>query len=314
MPLPLPNLDDKAYAELVEEAIARIPHVYEDWTDHNPSDPGITVLELLAWLTELSLYRVNQVPDENYRTFLQLLSNRPIEDLPDDLDTAIHEVITELRTRYRAVTADDYAFLATDIWQAAGLPRVARAVCFPRMNLAYYQPHKRFDTRAGHISVAILPDVDDVDYPVPNEEMLASLDAFYKERRTLTTRHHVVAPEYVPFSIRAVVKLHPDYLLEKVETDASTKFYNTLHPIYGGASGKGWAFGRDVFVSEMIQILDGTEGVDYVRDLEIVPLVPDDIRRLYATPQRPERITGMQLNPIELPAWLNISLRDIGGS
>lgn len=147
MPLPLPNLDDKAYPDLVEEAIARIPQLYEGWTDHNPSDPGITLIELFAWLTELSLYRVNQVPNENYRTFLQLLSNRPVEDLPDDLDTAIHEIIMALRTRHRAVTSDDFAFLATDVWHADSLPRVARAVCFPRMNLAYHQPHKRFETR-----------------------------------------------------------------------------------------------------------------------------------------------------------------------
>lgn len=143
--------------------------------------------------------------------------------------------------------------------------------------------------------------------------MLSSLDTFFKERRTLTTRHHVVAPEYVPFTIRAVVKLHPDYLLERVEIAARTRFYNFLHPVYGGAEGSGWQFGRDVFVSEMIQILDGTEGVDYVRDLELIPNYRHDFDRLYTTSQRPDRITAMRLNPIELPAWLDISLSNLGG-
>ena len=155
----------------------------------------------------------------------------------------------------------------------------------------------------GHISIAVLPKLDGLDYPLPNEAMLSSLDTFFKERRTLTTRHHVVAPEYVPFTIRAVVKLHPDYLLERVEIAARTRFYNFLHPVYGGAEGSGWQFGRDVCVSEMIQILDGTEGVDYVRDLELIPNYRHDFERLLydVTASRPhygyalesDRITSM---------------------
>ena len=52
MAIELPNLDDHTYAELVDEARASIPVLYPAWTDHNPSDPGMTLVELLAWLAE----------------------------------------------------------------------------------------------------------------------------------------------------------------------------------------------------------------------------------------------------------------------
>ncbi len=68
-----PSLDDRDYARIVDEARALIPRYTKDWTDHNDSDPGITFIHLYAWMTELTLYRVNQVPDVLYLKFLELL-------------------------------------------------------------------------------------------------------------------------------------------------------------------------------------------------------------------------------------------------
>jgi hypothetical protein len=56
MTIPLPNLDDRTYADLLEEARSLIPIECPTWTDHNPSDTGIILLELFAWLTEFTLY------------------------------------------------------------------------------------------------------------------------------------------------------------------------------------------------------------------------------------------------------------------
>src|SRR5690349_4133941 len=53
MPLPLPNLDDRSYTDLVEEARRLIPTYAPEWTNHNPSDPGIMLIELFAYLTEM---------------------------------------------------------------------------------------------------------------------------------------------------------------------------------------------------------------------------------------------------------------------
>ncbi|MBD2343789.1 putative baseplate assembly protein [Anabaena subtropica] len=74
--LPTSNLDDRTFDDLVEECIMRIPRYCPEWTDHNLSDPGITLIELFAWLTDQMLLRFNQVPRKNYVAFLELLGIR----------------------------------------------------------------------------------------------------------------------------------------------------------------------------------------------------------------------------------------------
>jgi len=71
--IPPPKLDDRTFNDIVEEAISMIPRYAPEWTNHNPSDPGITLIELAAWMTDLLIYRLNQVPDKNYVAFLNLL-------------------------------------------------------------------------------------------------------------------------------------------------------------------------------------------------------------------------------------------------
>ena len=73
MAIPVPNLDDRTFQDLVNEARSRIPVHCPEWTDHNLSDPGITLIELFAWMTELILYRLNKVPEKNYLKFLELI-------------------------------------------------------------------------------------------------------------------------------------------------------------------------------------------------------------------------------------------------
>ena len=73
MPLAAPNLDDRTYAQIVAEARTLIPRYTPEWTDFNESDPGITLVQLFSWMTEMLLYRLNRVPDRNYIEFLRLL-------------------------------------------------------------------------------------------------------------------------------------------------------------------------------------------------------------------------------------------------
>ena len=77
MPLPLPNLDTRRFADLVDDARALVPRYAPAWTDHNASDPGITLVELLAWLVEQDIYRVNRVPERHRRKFLTLADVAP---------------------------------------------------------------------------------------------------------------------------------------------------------------------------------------------------------------------------------------------
>lgn len=74
MPLEAPQLDDLTFDDLVRQARSRIQRYTPEWTDFNDSDPGMTLVQLFAWLTEMIGVRLNQVPERNYIKFLQLLN------------------------------------------------------------------------------------------------------------------------------------------------------------------------------------------------------------------------------------------------
>jgi predicted phage baseplate assembly protein len=82
VPLPLPSLDDRRWVDLVEEGQALIPFYSPEWTDHNVHDPGITLMELFAWVTEMDLYQLNQIPEEHKRKFLALAGVVPTPPQP----------------------------------------------------------------------------------------------------------------------------------------------------------------------------------------------------------------------------------------
>ena len=77
MKIPLPNLDDRRWSDLVDEGRSLIPTYAPEWTDHNVHDPGITVMELLAWIAEMDIYQLNRISDEHKRKFLALVGVTP---------------------------------------------------------------------------------------------------------------------------------------------------------------------------------------------------------------------------------------------
>jgi Baseplate J-like protein len=80
--LPTTDLDDTRWSELVEEGRALIPLYAPEWTDHNYSDPGITFAELFAWLAEMQVFQVDQVPERHRRKFLALVGIEPLPPQP----------------------------------------------------------------------------------------------------------------------------------------------------------------------------------------------------------------------------------------
>ena len=82
MPIDAPNLDDLTYAEIVERAKQLIPVYCPEWTNFNDADPGITLVQLFAWMTEMVIYRLNRVPDATYIHFLNFIGERQGAALP----------------------------------------------------------------------------------------------------------------------------------------------------------------------------------------------------------------------------------------
>lgn len=82
MALPVPNLDDRRFQDLVDDAKRLVQLRCPEWTDHNVSDPGVTLIETFAFMTDQLLYRLNQVPDRVYLKFLDLIGLRMLPPTP----------------------------------------------------------------------------------------------------------------------------------------------------------------------------------------------------------------------------------------
>ena len=72
-----PNLFDKRFGDLLEIGRARLPSLAPDWTDHNAHDPGITLMELLAWVTEAQLYALGHMRRDERAAYAALLGVAP---------------------------------------------------------------------------------------------------------------------------------------------------------------------------------------------------------------------------------------------
>jgi predicted phage baseplate assembly protein len=77
-----PAIDPRTFQDLVDEAKRRIPLYCPEWTDHNVSDPGVMLIELFAWMTDILLYRLNEVPERDFLKFLDLIGARPRAAVP----------------------------------------------------------------------------------------------------------------------------------------------------------------------------------------------------------------------------------------
>lgn len=156
MVLPLPNLDDLKYEDLVDEARSLITGLYPEWTDHNPTDPGMTLIEMFAWLAEMLVYRTNQIPEQHTLSFLRLINGPAADGAPwqptAGLDTELRNAITTLRQRYRTVTVEDYEDLLLEVSDF-----VARTRCVPLRNLTLGTEQERAAPKAGHVSLLFVP-------------------------------------------------------------------------------------------------------------------------------------------------------------
>jgi len=266
MSLPLPKLDDRNFEDLLEEAISLIPRYNREWTDFNPSDPGIALVELFAWLSEMMLYRIDQVTEKNQLKFLELIGIEPDEG--EDIKTAFARAVKYLDDRYRLVAEGDYESLALaaidDYFEEKGTgPVQARAACVNNRNLDPGVPEINKD---GHISLIVIPGVNDY---CPSDELIDYVRSSLEEMRLLTQRLHIVAPEFRQVRIEGWLVLVEGADSESVKDEAGKKLKEFINPISGGPDGSGWPLGRPLYISEIYQILEGISFVDHIDEVII---------------------------------------------
>ena len=139
MPVPLPNLDDRTFDDLAEEGRRLISSLALSWTDHNPSDPGITFIELFAFLTEMLIYRADLVSVANKQVFVRLLRGDPDYPIQRSIDEEIRLAVLNLRDEERAVTLGDFQSLAASSWMLVELI-VCHAATWNHLHSAMHLP------------------------------------------------------------------------------------------------------------------------------------------------------------------------------
>ena len=305
MPLDLPNLDDLTWQQLSEEGRSLIPGWAPEWTNHNAADPGITLVELFAYHSEILIYRLNRISAANVRAFLRLI-NGPGRPISKDLDTARRQTLQDLRQVRRAVTAEDFESLAlatNDALDSAAQERVARAKAIFRRNLASDDPAPE---APGHVSVIVVTSAEG-GHAEPTAELLERVRDALKPARLLTTRVHVVKPRFLSVGVRVTLVIPANVSAHEVLRAAIESLEAFFDPIKGGPQAKGWPFGRGVYRSEVYELLAKLPGVRRVkrsidrgtgRSVEELVVPPSEAgrRRL----NQDGKLEAIHLNPDEL--------------
>jgi hypothetical protein len=289
MPLIVPNLDDRTYDDLVAEALTTIPQYAPLWTNHNPSDPGITIIELLAYFTEMLIYRLDRIGIEQKFNFYKLLVGNEFNDFVtqklenlsvQEVDNLIKTAIHTLAEPQRAVTEQDFKSLVNlsiqNLNQNFSLRIDAvEAHCVFGKNLERADDSQTVNC-PGHISLVVmagrysktknnenrLEEIGKDEYP----SLLQEITNFIEPRCLLTTRLHLINPcaVWILLSVEIGTKQtaqQSNSNLRNICNDALSLFYD---PFLGGKKGEGWSLGRNVYISELLELIEQIPLVDFI--------------------------------------------------
>ena len=175
----------------------------------------------------------------------------------ETIDAAKKRAPRSLKSRCRAVTAEDFEYLAT---QAAN---VRRAKALPLFHPDF--PGTRIP---GVVSVIVVPDADSPN-PMPSEGMLRTVCAYLDARRLLTTELFVLKPAYQHIVVRGEVVVADDADLAAVAEAINGTLVDYFHPLRGGEDGQGWPFGGTVRYSRVYQRVFAVPGVASIEQIVI---------------------------------------------
>lgn len=173
----------------------------------------------------------------------------------ESIESALVRAKEDQRTPYRAVTRSDYSYLAT---HTPGL----------RFGRAAVLTGEFADDPSGTVRVVVVPYSPSDVRPVPSEGFLDAVDCHLKRHALLSDDVTAVAPTYVGVDIEAEIRVTEGSVREERRRAAEEAIDDFLDPLRG-FEGDGWPFGRPVYLSEIYEVLEGTEGIDIVADVSV---------------------------------------------
>ena len=121
----------------------------------------------------------------------------------------------------------------------------------------------------GMITLVVLPFLP-AGRPYPSPGLLGVVTAYLNRRRIIGTRVQVVGPNYVEVSVQAEVQSDAGIDKTRLQQSIVDALNNFFDPLIGGPDGKGWPFGRDVYRSEILRVIDRVHGVDHVNSMDLL--------------------------------------------
>jgi predicted phage baseplate assembly protein len=184
----------------------------------------------------------------------------------ESLDSAMVKASNLIRTRERAITADDFEFVANRVLQT----RISRVKCIqPRPddaeiaeigNRVYVVVIARVDAPGRRLSSTDLT-VSDAD--------IAELKRRFEDHRPLTMHVDVSSPAFMFVAVRIVLKPAFDADYNEIERQVLARLYRFVNPIVGWTDGRGWPFGRKIRVLDIPNIWQDIPGVHFVQSVEL---------------------------------------------
>jgi uncharacterized phage protein gp47/JayE len=161
------------------------------------------------------------------------------------------------------VTEEDFEQLVLQDWEHKN--KIKRVYVIPECDR---ESSNKNAAARGHISLVIVPDPVQVE---PNQilQLNQDLKIWLNKRKLLTTRLHIVQPNYLTVNISADLYLEDGADIQNVEEVVRQEINTFFHPLQSGTywDGQGWPFGRNIYPSEIYALFDRVSGVDYVKNL-----------------------------------------------
>ena len=283
MALNLPQLDDRSFESLLKDVYDALPRLNSDWTSRNPSDPGVMILELFAYLTEMNLFQLNQVSFATYEKFLNLLGveidqNEVLNK--DNISAGIVQALSKLNYN-RAISHEDIETIVIETLTEVGV--TSRVYTFPSRDFSRfeYDKTKAMDIKEGHLLILITTDNTSLrkkdsatclnetgsDFSLSRYTLTRSNWALVKanlfQRRILTSKMHIHKAEFqlMFFTMTIIAQKGSDMALlkERIKNNIMSFFC----PVWGAEEGTGYNPGRAIKIPEVIEVVEDTEGVDF---------------------------------------------------
>jgi len=290
MKIKIPDLD-KNYEDLIDELVQSIPNFSADWTNFNPSDPGITLLELFSYIAECLIYRSNQVTEKTYFNFFQLIAGArqldPLDGLQADLldqvkkweknQQADFPTIRAMVERYwgytnRAISTRDFYALAMEAYFSVDTAIPAPNINYRELTLGQLEQIRRVvvipDEEHSAINVLLNPDPKRA---LDFEALRLAVKNNLITKRPIGTVINVRMVYYTSVCLYMALTISSSVAAKTVEDTIRTKIKAYLNSITGGNDHKGWPMGKSLALYELKLIAEDVEGVEEVDEVCLDP-------------------------------------------